>query len=68
MGGLATSSTDARLASGPFDNRFLVVSVACRRVLQLQGGSRMRVAGGGHKPCLVAVAEVMAGTVPYFVS
>ena len=66
--GLATSSIDPALAMGPFQNRFLVVSVACRRVLQLQGGSRQRVNGAGHKPCLVAVAEVMAGTVPYFVS
>jgi DNA-directed RNA polymerase subunit K/omega len=65
---LASSSTDSRLAAGPFQNRFLVVSVACRRVIQLQGGSRLRVDGAGHKPCLVAVAEVMAGTVPYFVA
>jgi DNA-directed RNA polymerase subunit K/omega len=53
---------------GPFGNRFLLVSVACKRVTQLQGGARRRVDAGRHKPCLVAVAEVMAGTVPYFVS
>jgi DNA-directed RNA polymerase subunit K/omega len=52
---------------GPLDNRFHVVSVACRRVVQIRAGSRPRLDPGGHKPCVVAVAEVVAGTVPYYV-
>lgn len=48
------------------DNRFLIVAVACRRVLQIRSGSRARLDAGGHKPCAVAVAEVMAGVVPYY--
>jgi DNA-directed RNA polymerase omega subunit len=53
---------------GPLDNRFHVVAVACRRVIQIRNGSRARVDPGGHKPCVVAVAEVMAGLVPYSLS
>jgi DNA-directed RNA polymerase subunit K/omega len=49
-------------------NRFLVVAVAAQRVLQIRDGARPRLNPGGHKPCVVAVAEVMAGTIPYFVS
>jgi DNA-directed RNA polymerase subunit K/omega len=55
-------------ADGVFENRFLLVAVACRRVLQLHGGSRVRVLAGSHKPVVLAVAEVRAGCVPYFVS
>jgi DNA-directed RNA polymerase subunit K/omega len=55
-------------ASGPLGNRFLVVSVACRRVMQIRDGARPRLDPGRHKPCFVAVAEVMAGTIPYYVS
>ena len=51
---------------GPLDNRFHVVSVACQRVVQIRAGSRPRLDPGGHKPCVVAVAEVVAGTVPYY--
>lgn len=46
-------------------NRFLVVAVACQRVVQLRNGARTRLDPNGHKPCVVAVAEVVAGTVPY---
>jgi DNA-directed RNA polymerase omega subunit len=51
-----------------FSNRFLLVTVACKRVLQIRGGSRVRVAAGSHKPVALAVAEVLAGCVPYFIS
>jgi DNA-directed RNA polymerase subunit K/omega len=54
-------------ASGAFSNRFLLVTVACRRVLQIRGGSRIRVAAGFHKPVVLAVAEVLAGCVPYLI-
>jgi DNA-directed RNA polymerase subunit K/omega len=60
--------TGADSASGPMGNRFLVVAVAAQRVLQIRDGARPRLDPGGHKPCVVAVAEVMAGTIPYFVS
>jgi DNA-directed RNA polymerase subunit K/omega len=53
---------------GPLENRFHVVSVACQRVMQIRGGSRLRLDPQGHKPCVVAVAEVMAGAVPYYMS
>jgi DNA-directed RNA polymerase subunit K/omega len=59
---------DADPANGPLGNRFLVVSVAALRVLQIRSGARPRLEPGGHKPCFVAVAEVMAGAIPYYVS
>jgi DNA-directed RNA polymerase subunit K/omega len=55
-------------AGGLLGNRFLLVAVACRRVMQIRDGARPRLDPRGHKPCVVAVAEVMAGTIPYFVS
>jgi DNA-directed RNA polymerase omega subunit len=55
-------------ANEPFSNRFLLVTVACRRVLQIRSGSRVRVAAGSHKPVALAVAEVLAGCVPYVIS
>ena len=54
-------------AIGPLENRFHVVSVACRRVAQLRAGSRPRLEPGGHTACVVAGAEVVAGTGPYYV-
>jgi len=59
-------TAEEMVAVGPLDNRFHVVSVACRRVIQIRAGSRPRLDPGGHKPCVVAVAEVVAGAVPYF--
>jgi DNA-directed RNA polymerase subunit K/omega len=53
---------------GPLENRFHVVAVACQRVIQIRGGSRLRLDPEGHKPCVVAVAEVRAGAVPYYIS
>ncbi len=55
-------------ANGVFANRFLLVAVAAQRVLQVRSGSRPRVDAGTHKPAVVAVAEVLAGCVPYFSS
>jgi len=54
--------------NGVFSNRFLLVTVACRRVSQIRGGSRVRVAAGSHKPVVLAVAEVLAGCVPYSIA
>jgi DNA-directed RNA polymerase subunit K/omega len=54
-------------ADGAFSNRFLLVTVACRRVSQIRGGSRARVDAGSHKPVVLAVAEVLAGCVPYII-
>lgn len=51
-----------------FEHRFQFVTVASRRVLQIRAGSRPRVEAGSHKPTVVAVAEVLAGFVPYVVS
>jgi DNA-directed RNA polymerase omega subunit len=55
-------------ASAPFGNRFLLVTVAFRRVMQIRGGSRPRVDMASHKPVVLAVAEVLAGCVPYTTS
>jgi DNA-directed RNA polymerase subunit K/omega len=52
-------------AIGPLESRFHVVAVACQRVLQLRDGSRPRLAPNGHKACVLAVAEVLAGAVPF---
>lgn len=54
--------------AGPLDNRFHVVAVACLRVIQIRNGGRPRIDPGSHKPCVAAVAEVIAGVVPYYVS
>ena len=55
-------------AIGPLGNRFHVAVVASLRVMQIRSGARLRLDPGGHKPCVVAVAEVLAGTVPYFIA
>ena len=48
-----------------FEHRFLFVTVASRRVMQIRAGARPRIEAGSHKPTVVAVAEVLAGFVPY---
>ena len=60
--------TEVEATVGPLDNRFHVVAVACQRVVQLRAGARLRLDLTGHKPCVVAVAEVVAGTVPYYLA
>jgi DNA-directed RNA polymerase omega subunit len=59
---------DKEPTRGIFGNRFLLVAVASQRVLQIRAGSRPRVDPGSHKPCLIAIAEVVANSVPYFAS
>jgi DNA-directed RNA polymerase subunit K/omega len=63
---LAMSEGEAVI--GPLDNRFHVVVVASLRVVQIRAGARLRLDPGGHKPCVVAVAEVLAGTVPCYIA
>lgn len=58
----------AAVDAGVFRNRFLLVSVAMQRSVQIRSGSRPRVDPGGHKATVVAVAEVMSGTVPYMLT
>ena len=48
-----------------FEHRFLFVTVASRRVLQIRAGARPRVEVGSHKPTVIALAEVLAGFIPY---
>ena len=55
-------------AIGPLDNRFHVAVVAGLRVVQILNGARLRRDPEGHKPCVAAVAEVLAGTVPYYLA
>jgi len=52
----------------PLQNRFHVATVASQRVVQLQNGARPRVDPGQHKHCIVAVEEVMAGAVSWFLA
>ncbi len=59
---------DRESTAGPLENRFHVVAVACQRVMQIRAGARPHLDLEGHKPCFVAVAEVVAGTVPYYLS
>jgi DNA-directed RNA polymerase omega subunit len=63
--GLEVLVGDATSAVGALGNRFHVVTVAFRRLLQIRDGSRPRLDPEGHKPCVQAVAEVRAGVVPY---
>jgi DNA-directed RNA polymerase omega subunit len=58
----------ASVDAGVFSNRFLLVSVAVQRSVQIRAGSRPRVDPGRHKATVIAVAEVVAGTVPYMVA
>jgi DNA-directed RNA polymerase subunit K/omega len=51
-----------------FEQRFLFVAVAAQRVIQIRNGSRPRVDAGNRKPAVVAIAEVLAGYVPYISS
>lgn len=66
-----TPRTDAPAAAepdlGPLGSRFHVVALACQRVVQIRNGARLHIDPDGHKPCVVAVAEVVAGTVPYYI-
>lgn len=62
------SIPEGESAAGWLGNRFHVVVVACLRVIQIRNGARPRLDPAGHKPCVVAVAEVVAGTVPYYLS
>jgi DNA-directed RNA polymerase subunit K/omega len=57
----------AAVGSG-VEHRFLFVSVAAQRVVQIRNGARPRVDAGSHKATVVAVAEVLAGFVPYIAS
>jgi DNA-directed RNA polymerase subunit K/omega len=66
MPGTRPMTAEEMVAVGPLDNRFHVVSVACLRVMQIRNGGRPRLDPGGHKPCVAAVAEVVAGVVPYY--
>ena len=52
----------------PLQNRFHVATVASQRVVQLQNGARPRIDPGLHKHCIVAVEEVMAGAVSWFLA
>jgi DNA-directed RNA polymerase subunit K/omega len=52
-------------AVAPFANRFLLVTVAFRRVVQIREGARPRVHVASRKPSVLAVAEVLAGCVTF---
>jgi DNA-directed RNA polymerase subunit K/omega len=47
------------------DSKFLLVTVAFRRVVQIRAGARPRVHVDSLQPTVLAVAEVRAGCVPY---
>ena len=58
-----TSGDEPSVAA--FTNRFLLVTVACRRVVQIRAGARPRVDVASRRPTLLAVAEVIAGCIPF---
>jgi hypothetical protein len=67
------SSRRSAIAEGasaidPLGAGFHVVTLACLRLAQIRNGARLRLDPGGHKPCVVAVAEVLAGVVPYYLA
>jgi DNA-directed RNA polymerase subunit K/omega len=64
----AVPAASAALELAPLQNRFHVATVASQRVVQLQNGARPRVDPGQHKHCAVAVEEVMAGAVSWFLA
>jgi len=49
-------------------NKFLLVTVAFRRVVQIRAGARPRVHVESRQPTVLAVAEVLAGCIPYSVT
>jgi DNA-directed RNA polymerase subunit K/omega len=49
-------------------SKFLLVTVAFRRVVQIRAGARPRVHVESRQPTVLAVAEVLAGCVPYGVA
>jgi len=64
----APPAASHNLELAPLQNRFHVATVASQRVVQLQNGARPRVDPGQHKHCVVAVEEVMAGAVSWFLA
>jgi DNA-directed RNA polymerase subunit K/omega len=64
----AVAAVSSTLELAPLQNRFHVATVASQRVVQLQNGARPRVDPGQHKHCAVAVEEVMAGAVSWFLA
>jgi DNA-directed RNA polymerase subunit K/omega len=58
-----TSADEPSVAA--FENRFLLVTVAFRRVVQIRAGARPRVYIASHRPTVLAVAEVIAGCIPF---
>jgi len=64
----ALPAAPSTLELAPLQNRFHVATVASQRVVQLQNGARPRVDPGQHKHCAVAVEEVMAGAVSWFLA
>ncbi len=51
-----------------FGDKFLLVTIAFRRVVQIRAGARPRVSVESNRPTVLAVAEVMAGCIPYSVA
>jgi DNA-directed RNA polymerase omega subunit len=49
-------------------NKFLLVTVAFRRAVQIRAGARPRVYIESRQPTVIAVAEVTAGCVAYGVA
>jgi DNA-directed RNA polymerase subunit omega len=50
-----------------FDSNYRYILVAARRARQLQGGSRPRVETKSRKPCKIAMEELGAGQVKWWI-
>ncbi len=65
---LPLAEAAGRPSVGALRDKFLLVTVAFRRVVQIRAGARPRVSVESQQPTVLAVAEVLAGCVPYTVS
>ncbi len=67
MSGAALSFAEAasQASIAALGNKFLLITVAFRRVVQIRAGARPRVSVASHQPAVLAVAEVLGGYVPY---
>ncbi len=64
---LPLAEPDSQSPIAAFGNKFLLVTVAFRRVAQIRAGARPRVHVESRQATVLAVAEVRAGCIAYSV-
>ncbi len=70
MSGAALSFAEAarQPSIAALGGKFLLITVAFRRLVQIRAGARPRVFVASHHPAVLAVAEVVGGYVPYSIA